>query len=99
MRRVMLPGGGWLLLAALALPILAHSAKPLVKKLGKGIRDFGDKLVDSATEEPEAPAAPAQEPKAQAKKPRATRVKTAKTPVESAVKPKSRRSRPKKSLG
>ena len=38
MRRLPLPGGGLLLLAALAVPILAHSAKPLMKKIGTTLR-------------------------------------------------------------
>ena len=108
MRRVPLPGGGLLLLAALAVPILARSAKPLMKKVGKGIRDIGDKIVEATSEdvEPETVAAPkearaktADQPSTQAKttvkKPRTAR----KPAAETTAKTKKPRSRPKKSLG
>lgn len=50
MRRIVVPGGGWVLLAALAIPIVYSSAKPLVRKFGKGMRDLGQKLMDESHE-------------------------------------------------
>lgn len=46
MRRSLNPLG-LLGIAALATPLIVKSAKPLAKKVGKGIRDLGEKLVES----------------------------------------------------
>jgi len=79
-----------------------------MKKIGKGIRDIGDKIVEATSEEaePEKVAAP-QEPRAKTKDQPATQAKTTvkkpraarKPAAETAAKTKKPRSRPKKSLG
>ena len=48
-----MPGGGWILLAALIAPLVLTSARPLAKKLGKGLKDIGEKLMEEA--DPESP--------------------------------------------
>lgn len=45
-----LPGGGWILLAAAIVPVVLSTAKPLARKIGKGLKDIGEKLMDEAEE-------------------------------------------------
>lgn len=49
----MIPGGGWLLLAALAVPIVLRGAKPIVRSVGRGLKKVGETLIDEGTEKEE----------------------------------------------
>jgi|GEM_PF-7016315 len=75
MRRINIPNGGWILLAAAAIPILFQAARPLAKKLGEGMRDLGEKIVESTKDEPKETATPEPQPKTSARKPRVRKKK------------------------
>ncbi len=97
-----MPGAGWLLLAAMAVPIIVRSAKPLAKKIGEGLKTAGEKLIEateqeSAAEEPKAPESKDEKAKTQAKaapaakkpaKPRARKPAAKRTPKAPAEAPK-----------
>ena len=84
----MIPGGGWLLLVALAVPVVLNGAKPLVKKVGKGLKNLGERLMDEATETAAQPEAPTAEPADATPKPKAATRKTAATKAK--PKPRTR---------
>ena len=106
MRRIPPFGSGWVLLAALAVPVIITICKPVAKKVAEGLRKLGDAL-DATSKEAgkrmaeakvsvkEAPK-PAAKPQAKAKPKAPTKKKAAAKPKAAAPKPAAKKKSPAK---
>ncbi len=104
-RGPLIPGGGWIVIVAAAVPLLLKSAKPLARSLGRGMMKVGRKLMDSVEGVATSPAQPsetgakgaeaphAEKPQPQTPKRKPTKPTSGKEP--SAARPRSRKGPPK----